>query len=380
MTESLEDFLAHYGVKGMRWGVRKKEETGGRDRPGILDENGNPRNTLVAPGAMKREAKAKKIEEQAAVFQKRAAEFRATANAAPRASTKSAYESVAKENERLADLKLEDAKKIREGKMTDAQKKALIGAAVVGTALLAYGAYNMKQSGEFHRLSKKGKAFMNGDKNLTFKRKESLANQDFSHDDIMKKVIPGINKDYGKWGTNMNCRRCTFAYELRRRGFDVEATKTSNASGQNAIGLMNALTPDKKFKRTGTSSAIIEFTKGGKEIKEFTANMEFPVGGKVKIAGNTAKDILGRLGQEPDGSRGEFGVTWRSAMPGIPGGGHSMAYEIIKGKVHIFDGQTGESYSSGHEIFDRIQDAGFTRLDNVDLNMDYLARWVKDRG
>lgn len=32
MTQTAEEFLAHYGVKGMKWGVRKDQETGGDDK------------------------------------------------------------------------------------------------------------------------------------------------------------------------------------------------------------------------------------------------------------------------------------------------------------------------------------------------------------
>jgi hypothetical protein len=32
MTQTAEEFLAHYGVKGMKWGVRKDRETGGDDK------------------------------------------------------------------------------------------------------------------------------------------------------------------------------------------------------------------------------------------------------------------------------------------------------------------------------------------------------------
>ena len=39
----------------------------------------------------------------------------------------------------------------------------------------------------------------------------------------------------------MNCRRCTFAYELSRRGYDVQATKTLIGTGQDANGMNQML-------------------------------------------------------------------------------------------------------------------------------------------
>lgn len=44
MDETVEDFLAHYGVKGMRWGVRKKRRI---SPPG---EEGSPTSKRRSPG------------------------------------------------------------------------------------------------------------------------------------------------------------------------------------------------------------------------------------------------------------------------------------------------------------------------------------------
>ncbi len=58
-----------------------------------------------------------------------------------------------------------------------------------------------------------------------------------------------------------------------------------------------------------------------------------------------------------------------------------MAWEIIKGKPVIFDGQTGDVYKSKIDftaIANSVKEVGFTRLDNIDLNNDYLMRWLKD--
>lgn len=48
--------------------------------------------------------------------------------------------------------------------------------------------------------------------------------------------------EYGNsLGSFMNCRRCTFAYELSRRGYDVQATKTLIGTGQDANGMNQML-------------------------------------------------------------------------------------------------------------------------------------------
>lgn len=52
MSDRIDDFLAHYGVKGMRWGVRKEYEPVGRD-PGKGDdgESGQPANPSTPPSS-----------------------------------------------------------------------------------------------------------------------------------------------------------------------------------------------------------------------------------------------------------------------------------------------------------------------------------------
>ncbi len=54
----------------------------------------------------------------------------------------------------------------------------------------------------------------------------------------------------------MNCRRCTFAYEMRRRGYDVAATRTTNGRGQTAVGVYNALNTEGDIAKVGKLSMI----------------------------------------------------------------------------------------------------------------------------
>jgi hypothetical protein len=65
----------------------------------------------------------------------------------------------------------------------------------------------------------------------------------------------------------------------------------------------------------------------------------------------------------------------------LGGGAHSMSYEIFNKKPVIIDNQTGRIFKSSKELMEQvpsIREAGFTRLDNADLNMDYLLKWVKN--
>ena len=356
-----EDFLAHYGRKGMQWGVVNDD-----DAPSSNSTKASQlkKDSVTPEQAAKREAKAVKYDTAATKLRTEQASLQKRLDKSPSVFEKHQLKNEIKEIDKLAKTAEKDAVAAREGRMSSRKKKLLVGAAVAGGLVATYGSYKMAQSGQFTSMATKGKAHLNGNPMDLFKKNSKLANPDYSADDIMKNVIPGVNPGYGKWGTNMNCRRATFAYEMRRRGYDVQATRTSNASGQTALGVIDATTRKKLDKTTKMRTALDQYANGL---------------GKVGFDSGRAEDIFKRLEQEPDRSRGEFAVSWMSAMPGIPGGGHSMAYEIIKGKAHIFDTQSGEEYKNSDttEMFWNIDTAAFTRLDNVTLNESYLSRWVR---
>lgn len=341
--------LQHYGVKGMKWGVRKDRET-------------------------RRENKAKK-------FDQKVSDINSKIDAHKGGRKKRYIRKLESERDRYA----KDAQRVRDGKMTTRQKKVAIGAAVVGTLIAAKATHVGIESGEFRRMADQGRAFLNLEHG--FKKNPDLASVT-RPDQVYLKVVKQVNPEYGAVGTKMNCRRATFAYEMRRRGYDVQATRTTNSYGQNISGLKNAISPGEKLRRTGTMSLIWDFSnekvRSAKDPSMPTPlkNLQegLPAGAKNNIGYGSAAEmprkIFDRLAKEPNGSRGELGVIWKQ------GGGHSMAYEIFDGKPVIFDAQTGRAYVNFEKLADSmdIGGAGFTRLDNIDLNTDYLRRWVRNVG
>lgn len=397
---SLEE-LKHHGVKGMRWGVRK-EEVGAAIRrvantPNPLyyknvrarigkdaspssknkEQTGFRNFNVSTEKAAKREAKAKKFETKSAKLQERI--DAGNKQLAVLDQNKTLFNRVKMSHIRDQQKILEDAKNSadahaqakREGRLTPTQKKLLIGGAVVGGLVVAGIAAKQLNSGELRQNIIRGREFITG-KEFKFKEAPELKGN-WSADQIRSLVVSDINRGYPtEIGSGMNCRRCTFAYELRRRGLDVAATRTPTGEGQHVIGLFNALdTQGKDLSLKEGMRVAEEGTSVGRRIM----SMAKKSGSANAFDTPDPIEIFSRLSREPERSRGELGVFWSA------GGGHSMAYEIINGVPHIFDCQTGEVYNNPSKLLNNLPDmaqAGFTRLDNVDLDTKFLRRWVKN--
>lgn len=380
MSDKPEDYeLFHYGVKGMKWGVRREDRPSASERKAARTENRQ----------VKREAKATKFDAKAYKLRSRIDSLKDVPVSDIKLSKSNAK--LIKKLEKKEIRTIKDAANVRDGKMTRNQRNVAIGAAVLATyATYKVARYNI-ESGEVNRLSQKGKAFMEGRDATDLKRgkRGDFFASDLDADKLHVFVASGVNPGYGGIGTKMNCRRCTFTYELRRRGYDVTASKTTKGTGQNLVGLENALTPGRKQRGTSLPSIITSLAKDNIN-KARNPDAETPFSdilnnapsqfGKNKIRKMDDEEdfsgaIFETLANQPSGSRGEIGVKWKA------GGGHSMAYEIVNGNPVIFDTQTGDAYKKPTDFLDlgkNVTDAGFTRLDNVDLNTDYLLKWVKN--
>lgn len=269
--------------------------------------------------------------------------------------------------------------------------------------LKAYGDIQGLESGDFNRKYVMGKAYLEG-KTHTFKKDPSLAHKK-DVDALMRDVVKQINPDFGEAGTRLNCRRCTLAYEMRRRGMDVKATLTTTGSGQHVVGMTNAITPgrdnptrgrvfmkeanklmrngvnlwgeheiktpnfdDKAFKKKIKEDAKKNGTRKPNWFKrnEMTWNA---------AAEKKAENVQSELVKQGEGARGELGFGW------MIGGGHSVAYEVVRGKAVVFDNQSGQKFETAKELGEMVgmaMDISYTRLDNKPLNDDYLRRWVQD--
>lgn len=355
--------LVHFGAKGMKWGVHKERETSGQkssksETSGWSDKK---RNRV--------ENRAKGHDVTANYAQRRIDYIKANPSKWNYTQRQNNINVVNLEQYR--DVHLKAAKDLRSGHLTDFQKKVVIGASATAVVLTAYGTFKLVDTGITRQALSKNKPFI---KNSSLSRKMKPS-------DVFAEVVKPINSDFGKLGTKVNCRRTTFAYEMRRRGFDVVSTKTATGSGQTPAGLMNAIDPKSHLNTSLTAYSRALKKDTGTPIDIF---MRASKGlGKEKIpmvdfeSPNTAaRKIYETLAKHPEGARGELSVAWKQ------GGAHSMAWEIFNGKPVIFDNQIGKTFLSATDFaksgFPEIREAGQTRLDNIELNTDYLKRWVKN--
>lgn len=249
------DELYHYGVLGMKWGVRHDKPTGG--------------------------------------FRK----------------SKSSTES--------------SEKKVR---LSDKQKKlSKIGAAVVGTALVAYGAYKL---GAFERFKKPGVARVKGlleSSNPDMKRSVS---------DLLKQVNPS--------GSKTNCRACSIASSLRLKGIDAQALDIKGGS---------------------FSDVIKGSFKGANVIEMYNPNKD-----------SVTNHILKKFGE---GSHGA--ISGQFAMPNERYD-HAFNWIVKDGKVNFFDGQKSlEDCSRYLDFLSSDKSLEMARLDNLEIDPEGIRKFVKFR-
>lgn len=388
------DELRHYGVKGMKWGVINEDRGGDRK----------------AAKAEKREKKASALDVQAAKADIRVKELEAERSAIPSGikTVPATIKKNAEINQQVAyrDQLRKDADSIRKSGLTTQQKQLIVGGLLVA-GVMAVGYANVKmETGEFNAMKLRGAALLRG-KKFEFNRDKSLA-ASMTPDEIIQNVSKGVNPNYASAGGQMNCRRCSFAYELRRRGFDVAATPTAIGAGHTETGLINALSPGQRNRNgaeslssmvVGSGTGIRTRLSGDKrENPAETRSIVWPKAqakaapsGKIAMPPTLAEllggasvnraaareNIIKSIGSQPKGARGEIVFDFGAF-------GHSMSYEIFDSGPVIFDNQKAVKYDlsdadSISKMFDKWGDATsaeVTRLDNVDLDYNFLARWA----
>jgi hypothetical protein len=145
----------------------------------------------------------------------------------------------------------------------------------------------------------------------------------------------------------INCQRCVYAYELQRQGYDVEAKPR----------VMNGKDPmDNGTWKNGFENQTWEGSLGTRNT-------------------SVEKNIVSKMQGWGDGSRGIVYVAWKG------GNAHVFNIENKGGKVSIFDGQVGKSYSlSDYLSLAKPSSTMLSRVDNLKPNNNVLQYAVKKKG
>ena len=320
-----DDELYHWGIKGMKWGVRRfrnRDDSltpAGKERYDYYDEKGRS-------GSKSSSVKSS-----------------STKNVSNTKSTSSTKPKTNKPND--SNMTDDEAAAARKAKI---KKYVKVGAAVAGTALAAYGAYKAYElyTGRKQKLDPTT-GFRLINKNMTTQQHLDSINPGrvrlFSTNVKNKEIIRG---------SSQNCMLCTTTYELRKRGFDVHA-------GYSTTGF--------------TSKELFS-----KIYKNYTDTVKVPV--SKSLTRDTSGDLLNSitdsiLKQGGSGSRGNIMVYWKNGM-----GGHSMIWENVGGTIKFMDGQTGQEYKNfrndilknvGHELPVEI-----LRTDNLEFNVPELKKFI----
>lgn len=225
-------------------------------------------------------------------------------------------------------------------------------------------------------------ATVQGSKKLNYSlKKEEYEDRMKQIQDDAKKVNGGLSAALFAQNRDNNCAYCSTAYELRRRGYDVKAAES--IAGVDLIGhpdLMfkgakaNLLVDNTDYKKDKNGNYILD--KDGEKQLTFSAQL-FNKGGITKQQFNNIENELVKQGE---GARGNiFGMFAGSAYAG-----HSLAYEIVNGKLCIIDAQVGTVHDgssitkSAYQDLQNFREVYYTRTDNLKVNDTLIGNFVVD--
>lgn len=321
--------LAHHGILGQKWGVRRFQNKDG---------------SLTAAGKARKKPSTKKPKH----------DFKD--NSASQSMRKDYVKDVLSAYGLTAVGTAINAATVAGGFINPALF-ALTAASAVGSVGMTAGlAVRDIQSAHANKKEKKFKEERESepiDKATGFHKKT----REMTPDEDMARVNPAF-KNWDQ-NTKNNCMLCTMSYELRRRGYDVQAKKATDGYSEDLV----------KDWFTGAKTKTSEGSLSNEEI----FNSMFDFGGptidydrKEKMISNTIKELK----SQKEGSRGAIGVTWDGTTAG-----HEVAYAIENGEPVIYDTQANEKYVGTTRVelyLDRTSQITVTRLDNCKLNTKYI--------
>lgn len=140
-------------------------------------------------------------------------------------------------------------------------------------------------------------------------------------------------------GTKNNCMLCSVTYDLRRRGYDVQANRADTGYNINDIS--------RWYKNT---EVVPIFNSADGSVANIDPDL-------------IVKNFETAVKNQGEGASGIITVEWSKS-----GSGHAMHYEYRNGRVYISDPQTGEIYSNSKDVLQYTSGASIVRLDNKEVN------------
>lgn len=182
-----------------------------------------------------------------------------------------------------------------------------------------------------------------------------------------------VNPDYDKSDplTSQNCAYCTMAYDMRRRGYDIESKYDSNGlSTYQVLRNYDWSAARKQFKQeTGIDADLTDFPdalihtvyiESNSKERELDAHSRFD-----DAPTHDRKEAVTRLERElsnyGEGSRGMIAMSWKF------GGAHAIAWEVQNGKVVYRDCQVNKKIDIS-TYMSRSDEMQYVRLDNLSLD------------
>ena len=156
-----------------------------------------------------------------------------------------------------------------------------------------------------------------------------------------------------------NCMYCTTAYELRRRGYDVEAGYIDHGLGSNFN------------KKVFNNAKVVQHRPGTRQ--EIIAMLKRCATQKGNVA--FEQNIARELKSQGVGARGNLMLTFSDF------GGHSVAYEVTKKGYRIHDAQVGRSYSEedSRNAVRHVMGVEYCRFDNLDLKEKEIKKVIQNK-
>ena len=182
-----------------------------------------------------------------------------------------------------------------------------------------------------------------------------------------------INPEYTPttYDYSMNCSFCTAAYDLRKRGYDVEANPISQAEAYTLDDIASWYEGSQPVSRSEVESFYKEkaFNDYRNQTREDMENGQLSLTQyKEPTSGEMLMEALKSNGE---GSRGHLCLCWTG------GGGHDVIWEVQNGEVVIRDCQTG-TVSKDASILSYVSDYAYIRTDNLEPT-EKVLRTVRNK-